>query len=147
MDVFVHLTGHPGLDGIALGAVGGVLIGISAGLLMLGNGRIAGISGLFAGMTGQVPPTWKEDFLFLLGLPVGGALFALWQGEPHLLLPDSPWVLASAGFLVGFGARMANGCTSGHTVCGLARLSPRSLIATAVFMATAIATVTAGKWL
>lgn len=147
MDVYFHLTGHPGLDGIVNGAVGGVLIGLAAGLLMLGNGRIAGISGFFAGMTSQVPPTWKEDFLFLVGLPLGGALFALWRGEPHLLLPDSPWNLASAGFLIGFGARMANGCTSGHAICGLARLSSRSLAATAVFMASAIAAVAVGKWL
>ncbi|CCG41255.1 YeeE/YedE family protein [Magnetospirillum molischianum] len=140
MDIYFIPTSSSALNGVANGAAGGILIGIAAGVMMLGNGRIAGVSSFFAGLTGQIPPTWKEDLLFLAGLPLGGLIFVLWRGEPHLLIPDSPWVLAGAGFLVGYGARMANGCTSSHTICGLARLSRRSLVATAVFIATAIVT-------
>jgi len=147
MDGIFPLGGSAPFDGLARGAAGGVLIGLAAGLMMLGNGRIAGISGYFAGLTGQVPPTWKEDLLFLVGLPLGGTIFALCWGKPQLLLPDSPWSLAIAGLLIGFGSRMANGCTSGHAICGIARLSPRSLIATLVFISTAIATVAGGKLL
>ena len=121
-------------------ALGGVLIGLSAGLLMLGNGRIAGISGLLAGLfrPGDGATQWQNG-AFLLGLPLGVLLFA-----GPLTLTASPWRLIIAGLLVGIGTRMANGCTSGHGICGLARLSPRSLVATLVFMAAAIITASWG---
>ncbi len=141
MDIFAI----PHLHDLGQAALGGVLIGVAAGGLLLGNGRIAGISGLFASLIGRWRTTWKEDLLFLVGLPLGGLVFRAWHGEFHLLLPASPWVLVAAGLLVGFGTRMANGCTSGHSVCGLARLSRRSLIATLVFMAAAMATVAGMK--
>lgn len=119
---------------------GGMLIGVSALLLMLVNGRVAGISGILAGAL-QERGGWR--WLFLLGL-AGGALpaFALgWASLPTLaVLPPWPWV-ALAGLLVGIGTRLGNGCTSGHGICGVGRLSRRSLVATLVFMATAVLTV------
>ena len=128
-------------------AVGGVLIGAAAGLLMWGNGRVAGISGILAGALDRRLPTWREDLAFLVGLPLGLGLVLLAGGSLRIALPDSPALLLAAGLLVGFGARLGNGCTSGHGVCGLARLSPRSLVATLTFMAAAVATVALrGMW-
>ena len=119
---------------------GGLLIGLSALLLMLFNGRVAGISGILAGAL-QERGGWR--WLFLLGL-AGGALLAFvlgWASLPTLVvLPTWPWV-ALAGLLVGIGTRLGNGCTSGHGICGVGRLSRRSLVATLVFMATAVLTV------
>lgn len=116
---------------------GGALIGAGAALLMLVNGEIAGISGILErvvhGEGGE--QRWRFAFLAGLLLPafVTGPGPVDWQGS----LP----VLAVAGLLVGFGTRLGSGCTSGHGVCGLAALSPRSLVATATFMTTAMATV------
>jgi len=121
--------------------VGGLLIGAAASGLLLFNGRIAGISGIVAGI---LPPRGAEArwrLAFFLGLLVGGTLLRFTDpavfGEPTRSLP----ALAVAGVLVGMGARIGNGCTSGHGVCGLARRSPRSLAATATFMATGAITV------
>lgn len=121
---------------------GGVLIGISATLLLLFNGRIAGISGILNGLffVEKNDRLWR--LLFIVGLVLGGLLF-------RLVLPDfnSPRqnyplaLLIIGGFLVGFGARMANGCVSGHGVCGLANLSLRSLVATCAFMLAGMLTV------
>jgi uncharacterized membrane protein YedE/YeeE len=123
-------------------AIGGALIGLSAALLMLLTGRIAGISGILGGCLTPAAPDrgWRLAF-------IGGLLLApltamlLGYGVPHPAMPASWWIVIGAGLLVGFGSRMGSGCTSGHGVCGIARLSPRSIAATAVFMATAIATV------
>ncbi len=132
-------------------AVGGVLIGLAAGLLMVANGRVAGISGLFAGLLGNRSGAGSEsrleDALFLAGLPLGALLFKGLGGQLHLVLTSAPWVLVAGGVLVGFGTRLGGGCTSGHGVCGLARLSRRSLVATAIFMAAAVATVAGGRLL
>ena len=147
MEALRDLTASPVLPGLGWGALGGVLIGLAAGLLFLGNGRIAGISGLFAGLLGKRSAAWREDLLFLAGLPLGALLFRLLGGETHLVLTSSPWLLLGGGLLVGFGTRLGGGCTSGHAVCGLARLSPRSIVATALFMAAVMATVAAGKLL
>jgi uncharacterized membrane protein YedE/YeeE len=123
-------------------AAGGMLIGLAAALLWLGLGRIAGISGIVGGMLPirRKETAWRAAFLagllaapLLLGLAVG-------YSTPAPVL-ESVDLLAVAGLLVGFGTRLGSGCTSGHGVCGIARLSPRSLIATGVFMATAAATV------
>ena len=118
---------------------GGVLIGAAAGTLYLVSGRIAGVSGIFGDAVLRRPEIWR--WLFVAGLILAG-LGARWL---HVPLPanlgSSPWLLAIAGLLVGFGTRLGNGCTSGHGVCGLARLSPRSLAAVLVFMATAAVTV------
>lgn len=131
---------------------GGVMIGLSATLLLLLNGRIAGISGILAGAMRRPAPgwqradwlrsTWPANLLFLLGLLAGPWLYRLAFGAwPALQLEASTGLLIAAGLLVGVGTRLGSGCTSGHGVCGLARLSPRSLAAVAVFLATAIVTV------
>ncbi len=148
MELLTGLAASPVLHGLGRGVLGGVLIGMAAGLLMLANGRLAGISGLFAGLVGVRSATWKEDLLFLAGLPLGALAFRfLLGGELQLSLTASPLLLLGGGLLVGFGTRLGGGCTSGHAVCGLARLSPRSLVATVLFMAAAMATVAAGKLL
>jgi uncharacterized protein len=116
---------------------GGVLIGAGAAALLLLNGKIAGISGIadnaVRGLFGE--QGWR--FAFLLGLVIPALIFGLGPIEFAQGLP----LLAVSGFLVGFGTRLGSGCTSGHGVCGLANLSPRSLVATLTFMAVAAATV------
>ncbi|GLR67306.1 membrane protein [Acidocella aquatica] len=119
---------------------GGVLIGISAAGLLLVNGRIAGISGIMAGASGRQSKIWQ--WAFLLGLVMAGIAAApLGRGLPAALGRESLPLLAAAGLLVGFGTRLSNGCTSGHGVCGIAQLNPRSIIATCVFMLAAGLTV------
>lgn len=136
--------------------IGGALIGTASALLWLGNGRIAGISGIFGQL---LPPArtviWRVVFLVALvigalaaaylapGLGIGGP-----AGTPATLVSAPAWTgiptpvwLAAAGLLTGLGTKIGNGCTSGHGVCGLARLSPRSLVAVAVFFGVAIVTV------
>jgi uncharacterized membrane protein YedE/YeeE len=119
--------------------LGGALIGLSATLLLWSLGRIAGISGMLAALLEQREGrSWRAAFLAGLVL-AAGAWFALAGAAPRSGFP-LPWLLA-AGVLVGFGTRLGGGCTSGHGICGLARLSKRSLAATAVFMAAGVATV------
>lgn len=123
---------------------GGLLIGLSAAMLMLLNGRVAGISGLLAGLGRPGSGRWLTDAAFLLGLLLGPPLFALLAGHwPEMRIGASLPVLALAGLLVGFGTRLGSGCTSGHGVCGLARFSPRSLAAVLVFLGTGMVTVAA----
>lgn len=121
------------------GLLGGLLIGLSASLLLWLNGRIAGISGAVNGLFDA--PRGERDWriAFLTGLMGGGALTAHLLGAVPSLAhaPVSPWLVV----LVGFGTRMGNGCTSGHGVCGLARLPKRSFAAVLTFMATAVITV------
>lgn len=121
---------------------GGLLIGLSAVLLLLFNGRIAGISGMLGGLitTPGVERYWR--IAFLVGIVIGA--FLLNQIKPDLYQPRANfpiWLLALGGFLVGFGTRMGSGCTSGHAVCGIARLSLRSIVATLIFMTTGFLTV------
>lgn len=120
---------------------GGVLIGLSATLLLWLNGRVAGVSGILNGVVFPKRGDLSWRVAFLAGLVAAGGLYmAVVPGAP-LPRTDFPRVgLIVAGLLVGFGTRMGNGCTSGHGVCGLGRLSMRSLVAVATFMATAIAT-------
>ena len=123
-------------------AIGGALIGLSAVLLMLFNGRIAGISGILGGLLKlQVSDrAWRVAFIAgLIAAPLATGLAG--YAVPMPKLPGSLLTVAVAGLLVGFGTRMASGCTSGHGICGIARLSPRSIAATAIFMAAAIAVV------
>ncbi|MCJ2141331.1 YeeE/YedE family protein [Methylobacterium sp. E-066] len=123
---------------------GGLLIGLSAAMLLLLNGRIAGISGLVAGLGRPGGARWLADAAFLLGLVLGPPAFALLAGHwPEMRIAAGLPVLALAGLLVGFGTRLGSGCTSGHGVCGLARLSPRSIAAVLVFLATGMLTVAA----
>lgn len=123
-------------------AIGGALIGLSAALLMLFNGRIAGVTGVFAGLIDPLASdrAWRATFVAgLIAAPLTAALAGYAIPIPHL--PTSTITIAVAGLLVGFGTRLSNGCTSGHGVCGIARLSPRSLVATGTFMLAAIVVV------
>ena len=121
--------------------VGGVLIGIAAGMFALLNGRIAGISGVVGGLLtpakGDV--SWRAAFVLgLVGTPLVYTVFAV---LPRLQIDADYGALVVAGLLVGVGTRYGSGCTSGHGVCGLSRLSPRSLVATAAFMGAGFVTV------
>lgn len=127
--------------------IGGLLIGSAAGLLLLLSGRIAGVSGMAAAALriADKGPPWGQAAAFTIGLPLGASLVAVILGRPEVTITSSLPLLAAGGLLVGFGTRLGNGCTSGHGVCGLARLSPRSLAATAAFMGAGIATVFAAR--
>ncbi|MBB4063313.1 YeeE/YedE family protein [Gellertiella hungarica] len=121
---------------------GGALIGLSAGLYLLLAGRVAGISELAAGATGLSRRGFRpQAAIFVLGLIGGAWLAAHFVRMPEVVLPVPALPLAVAGLLVGFGSRLGSGCTSGHGVCGMARLSKRSIVATLTFMATAMVTV------
>ncbi len=121
---------------------GGALIGLAATLLWLMNGRVAGISGIVNGVFARAAGDTAWRVWFLAGLLAGGAIYVAFTGLPFQLRSDFPMpLLILAGFLVGFGTRLGSGCTSGHGVCGIARLSRRSLVATAVFLTTAMLTV------
>lgn len=125
------------------GLLGGALIGLAAAMLMLLTGRIAGISGILGGLLSPATSDrgWRLAFIAgLIAAPLTAAL-AIGTPLPSPAMPASLIVIVIAGLLVGFGSRMGGGCTSGHGVCGVARLSARSLVATAIFMAAAIATV------
>ena len=129
-----------------LSLAGGALIGLSATILLLANGRIAGISGIYASaITGASGPgLWR--WLFIAGLLAGGALlFGLMPGSFAVESGRPLWAVAAAGVLVGVGTRYGSGCTSGHGVCGMSRLSKRSLVATLVFLTTGGITVTLAR--
>lgn len=115
---------------------GGALIGAAAALLLLMNGRIAGISGILgaAMQKGSTDRGWR--IVFIAGLMLAPWVWSLFAALPPAIVGATPGWLIIAGLLVGFGSRLGSGCTSGHGVCGIARLSPRSLLATATFMAT-----------
>jgi uncharacterized membrane protein YedE/YeeE len=122
--------------------IGGGLIGLSAVLLMLLTGRIAGISGIFAGCLGFETSDKGWRVAFIAGL-ILAPLIASWIGYamPSPQMPASWAVVIAAGLLVGFGTRLGGGCTSGHGICGIARLSGRSIVATAIFMLMAVVVV------
>lgn len=123
------------------GLIGGALIGLAAVLLMALNGRIAGISGIVDGVLSPSKPDFSWKLAFAGGLVVSPLLYSIFAGVPDIVYPHGAWWMAAGGLLVGFGTRLGNGCTSGHGVCGIARMSARSIAATATFMATAVATV------
>lgn len=124
-----------------MSVIGGLLIGAAAWILIVFCGRVAGISGILGGLlsfkTGD--KTWR--LAFLAGLLLSPALYRLYKPLPEITVTASWWLLIVAGLLVGIGTRYASGCTSGHGVCGLSRLSRRSLAATATFMCVAFITV------
>jgi uncharacterized membrane protein YedE/YeeE len=122
--------------------IGGALIGLSAVLLALFTGRIAGVSGIFAGLIN--PQTndraWRAAFIAgLIAAPVVATLIGYTAPKPQM--PGSYLTIVIGGLSVGFGTRLGSGCTSGHGICGIARLSPRSIVATGMFMVTAIVVV------
>ncbi len=123
--------------------LGGVLIGISATAMLLLHGRITGITGIMVGATlERAPGDWLWRVLFMAGLVVGGLSMAPLVPEAFPTGPGrSAGLLVLAGVLVGFGTRLGSGCTSGHGVCGVSRLAPRSLVATASFMVAGMLTV------
>lgn len=121
------------------GLAGGLLIGGGAAVLLLGNGRIAGISGILGGVLGG--RNLPDGLAFLAGLIGGPALWTALGSAPRIEVTGSAPLLLLGGLMVGFGTRLGNGCTSGHGVCGLSRLSLRSLAATGVFMGVAAAVV------
>ena len=139
-------TPLPGFPDAApfVGLAGGVLIGLAAALMLLGAGRIAGVSGIAARAfgigTGSMPRAGA--WAFVIGLPLGALVVAVLSGAAAPAFAG-PLPLVLAGLMVGVGTRLGSGCTSGHGVCGMSRLSQRSLVATATFMATGIATVAA----
>ena len=137
----MSLPGFPDAAPLA-GLGGGILIGLAAALMLLGAGRIAGVSGIFARAAGLSDSGMSKPgaSMFVLGLPLGAFIVALATGG----LPANfagPAYLVVAGLLVGIGTRLGSGCTSGHGVCGVSRLSQRSLVATVTFMAAGIVTV------
>jgi uncharacterized membrane protein YedE/YeeE len=125
------------------GLTGGLLIGLSAAIMLLGLGRIAGVSGLAARATGIADTGAPRSIAiaFVLGLPLGAFLITQAMGAVQTRFPLSIWPLVIGGLLVGYGTRLGSGCTSGHGVCGLSRLSPRSMLATALFMTSGFVTV------
>lgn len=120
---------------------GGVLIGVAAAMLLLLNGRIAGISGIIGGLLQRNPGPVGWRIAFILGLMAAPLLWVLVSAMPAIEIEAGYGVLVTAGLVVGFGTRLGSGCTSGHGVCGLSRLSMRSLAATLVFMAAGFVTV------
>ena len=120
---------------------GGVLIGLSAALLILGSGRVAGISGIVGGLLKPGGPDTSWRLAFLGGLLSAPLLWRLFAALPEAQPVAGGGMLVVAGLLVGVGTRYGSGCTSGHGVCGLSRLSPRSLVATLAFMGAGFATV------
>ena len=124
------------------GLVGGLLIGSSVVLLLLTLGRIAGISGIAAGAMTQrgIERYWR--LAFLIGVVLSAVLYMVFVGDLQVQTQVSSAWLIVAGLLVGFGTRLGSGCTSGHGVAGLSRLSPRSIVATLTFMGAAVLTTT-----
>jgi len=124
-------------DDAVAGLAGGFMIGLAAALMLLVNGRIAGISGILAGL---VPGRERaENIAFVAGLAGVPLLYAGLASPPGIGILSQPWTIMAGGVMVGVGTRLGAGCTSGHGVCGLSRLSPRSAVATAVFMGVAAA--------
>lgn len=119
-------------------ALGGLMIGIAVAVLLLFNGRIAGISGIFANIFTK-QSGWR--IAFIAGLAGAPWVYMLFAGQPDVVITADYPLLIAAGLLVGFGTRLGNGCTSGHGICGMARLSKRSFAAVAVFMVSAFLTV------
>jgi hypothetical protein len=120
---------------------GGALIGLAAAIFALANGRVAGISGLLGGLLQRQGEGRGEKAAFLVGLLLAPLLWGLFAALPSIHFETGSLGLIVAGLLVGIGTRYGSGCTSGHGVCGISRLSPRSMLATLCFMATGFVTV------
>lgn len=120
---------------------GGLLIGLAAAALLLFNGRIAGISGILGGLLHPKRGDMAWRVAFLAGLVIAPLAYGVFAPLPDVGIDAGPWTLVAAGLLVGLGTRYGSGCTSGHGVCGLSRMSPRSLVATLSFMLAGFVTV------
>jgi uncharacterized membrane protein YedE/YeeE len=120
---------------------GGILIGLATALLLLANGRVAGISGILGGLLRPSPGDVAWRVAFIGGLFVAPLVWLTMGAMPPAQIDHSPALLAAGGLLVGIGTRFGSGCTSGHGVCGIARLSPRSLLATVCFIGAGFVTV------
>jgi uncharacterized membrane protein YedE/YeeE len=120
---------------------GGALIGISAALFILMNGRIAGITGIIGGLFRPVMHDVGWRIAFTIGLIIAPIVWLLFAQLPEINIEANEGLLIVAGLIVGFGARYGSGCTSGHGVCGISRLSPRSIVATLAFMGSGFLTV------
>jgi len=122
--------------------LGGLIIGIAVSLMLLWNGRVTGISGIINGVLSPVKNDTAWRVLFVTGLFLGGVVLNL--TNPHVFvstLATGPWTTIIAGLLVGFGTILGSGCTSGHGVCGISRMSPRSLVATFIFISAGVVAV------
>ncbi|HHR5859075.1 TPA: YeeE/YedE family protein [Providencia alcalifaciens] len=122
-------------------AIGGILIGLAVAILLILNGRIAGISGILAGVLKPVKGDTAWKLAFIVGILVAPLLFTAFVYAPEVTITTSTPLLIAAGLLVGFGTRLGGGCTSGHGICGMARFSRRSIIAVVIFMLVAFITV------
>ena len=122
--------------------VGGAIIAVSVSIMLWGSGRVTGISGIIGGLLDLTPGDKSWRVSFLIGMLLGGMGLSLFYPQMYQGALDTPrWTQAVAGLLVGFGTMMGSGCTSGHGVCGISRLSPRSLVATATFIASGVVAV------
>lgn len=122
--------------------IGGLLIGLGAAVLLLGGGRIAGVSGIVGGLLQRPTSDLVWRACFIAGLVIGAGLYAIVVPDRFVVHFDATaGTVAAAGLVVGYGTRLGHGCTSGHGVCGIGRLSLRSVVATVLFMASAMVTV------
>ena len=125
------------------GLIGGIMIGLAAAIMLLCLGRIAGVSGLTARALTltKAGPDWRTAALFIAGIAAGGLAFSAFAGPVEARFPPSLVWLIAGGLITGFGTRLGSGCTSGHGVCGMSRLSRRSIVAVVTFIASGIVTV------
>jgi len=128
------------------GLVGGLMIGAAAAVYLMVNGRILGASGILGGLAdGSAGPTWREKAAFLLGLVAVPPLLVPLYSSVDTHVTDNPVVLILAGLLVGVGTRLANGCTSGHGVCGISRFAPRGIVSTLIYLTAGAATMAVAR--
>lgn len=128
------------------GLLGGLMIGSAAALFLLVNGRIMGASGILGSIVDATAPTWEKG-LFIAGLVAAPIFYGLAFGFPETNLTANSGLLIVAGLAVGLGTRMANGCTSGHGVCGISRFSVRGIVATLIYLGAGFATMLIGRHL
>ena len=121
--------------------IGGLIIGLAASVLIVGSGHIMGMSGILKSSLSQLP-TLSWQLVFVIGMAVATWGYGLIFGFPQLEMGQPIWKIVLAGLLVGFGTRLGSGCTSGHGICGISRLSPRSITATILFLSSGVLTAT-----